>query len=380
MNDLTFGDVGAWLWGAVALGLFWGFLWLGTWRRGRLEELGARGPLPGLLGSRARAVQPVRAALVVLAAVLLTVTLMRPQFGSRETEVKNLGIDIAVALDASKSMKVKDVVPDRLQAARVEVKRLLDTLTGGRVGLVPFAGLAFVQTPLTSDFDVVKTYLDDLRVEDMPRGGTAIGRAIIEALRVLVPPAQLEGTVAELPKPGADAAADAPPPPEDDGGLFGALEEESYKGSKNKAIILFTDGDDHEGDPLKAADLAAKLGVRIYAVGVGTSQGRPVPLVNEDGKVTGTLKGADGTPTFSELNAELLTKIADRTGGAYFHLGPDGLANELVGAMDTLEKREFEATFQELSADQYHVTLVPAVLLLLLEAWLSSRRRRRRSP
>ena len=184
----------------------------------------------------------------------------------------------------------------------------------------------------------------------------------------------------ELLPSAAGTEGDDAPPPEDEGGLLGALAAESYKGAKNKAIILFTDGEDHEGDPLAAADLAAKLGVRIYTVGVGTSQGRPVPIVNEEGKVMGTLKGPDGTPMFSELNAELLTKIAEKTGGAYFHLGPDGLADELVGAMDALEKREFEATFQELSADRYQVTLVPAVLLLLIEAWLSSRRRRRRSP
>ena len=108
-------------------------------------------------------------------------------------------------LDASKSMKVADIVPDRLDAAKLEIHKLLEGMHGGRVGLVPFAGLAFIQTPLTSDFDVIGTYLDDLRVEDMPRGGTAIGRALIEAIRSLVPPDALEGTLAE----SADTAASA---------------------------------------------------------------------------------------------------------------------------------------------------------------------------
>ena len=131
------------------------------------------------------------------AALLIVMSLMRPQQGTRATELKNLGIDIAVVVDASKSMKVADIVPDRLEAAKLEIHKLLEGMHGGRVGLVPFAGLAFIQTPLTSDFDVIGTYLDDLQVEDMPRGGTAIGRALVEAIRSLVPPDQLEGTLAE---------------------------------------------------------------------------------------------------------------------------------------------------------------------------------------
>jgi Ca-activated chloride channel family protein len=338
-----------------------------------VRALAERGPLPAQLAGEGRGRYALRATTTLLAAALLVTTLMRPQCGTAVTRIKNLGIDIAIAVDASKSMMVQDVVPDRLTAAKLEIRRLLDRLAGGRVALVPFAGLAFVQTPLTSDFEVIKTYLDDLRVEDMPRGGTALGRALVEAIRVLVPPEQLEGTVAEVTAPEEGAAAAPSAAAEAD------LPE--HEGAKHKAILLFTDGDDHEGDPLEVAKIAKKLGIRIFTVGVGTAQGRPVPIVNEDGEVVGTMKGDDGrTPLFSELNAELLRGVGQATGGELFQLGPTGLEAGLLAAIDQLEKKEYDATFQELGADQYQWTLVPAILLLAIEALLGSRRRRRRRP
>ncbi|MGM0574197.1 MAG: VWA domain-containing protein [Myxococcota bacterium] len=368
MTDWVWGDVGAAIWGFVVLGLLFGFIGLGLWRRARLEDLAARGPLPGLLRRAGTGRNALRAGLVLASAALVVVGLMRPQGGTRATELKNLGIDIAVAVDASKSMKAGDVVPDRLGAARAEVDRLLDSLSGGRVGLVPFAGLAFVQTPLTSDFDVIRTYLDELRVEDMPRGGTALGRALIEAIRALVPRDELEGTLAQMPGRADEAVERAP-----------ADDTPGFEGSEHKAIVVFTDGENHEGEPREVARLAAELGIRIYTVGVGTAQGRPVPMVNEQGQVVGTMKGPDGrTPLFSELNEELLREIARTTGGEYWHLGPQGMGDGLLKAVDRLEKKEYEATFQHLRDDRFQIALVPALVLLVLEALLAGRPRRRR--
>ncbi|MCB9729443.1 MAG: VWA domain-containing protein [Deltaproteobacteria bacterium] len=364
MNALQWGDLDAAIWALVVLGLLFGFIGLWFWRRSRLEALAAQGPLAGLLDARGGGRFWLRATLVLLSAALLVVALMRPQHGSRETSVKNLGIDIAIVLDASKSMKVADIVPDRLGASRLEIHQLLDRLTGGRVALVPFAGLAFTQTELTSDFQVVETYLSELRVEDMPRGGTAIGRALVEGIRALVPPERLEGTMAEASHDQEAAApVDAPTP----------------DGSKHKAIILFTDGDDHEGNPKEAAELAKKLGIHVYTVGVGTAQGRPVPIINDSGQTIGTVKGPDGkTPLFSELNEGLLRELAQGTGGEYFHLGPTGLGDGLWKQIDALEKAEYDATFQHLRDDRFQLALAPAVLLLLLEALLAGRRRRGR--
>ena len=368
MTDLVWGDLGAAQWGASLLLLLFGFVWLGLWRRSRMQALAAQGPLPSILDSRGGGRLALRATLILLSAAFIVVAMMRPQHGSRATELKNLGIDIALVLDASKSMKVADVVPDRLSAAKLEIHELLKGLTGGRIGLIPFAGLAFVQTPLTSDFDVITTYLNDLQVEDMPRGGTAIGGAMVEALKALVPADALAGTLAES---SEDSSGQAQQPAVGEG-------VPAFTGSKHKVIILFTDGEDHEGDPMAVAELAAKLGIRIFTVGVGTAQGRPVPLVNSEGMVTGTMKAADGnTPLFSELNERLLRDVAQSTKGRYFNLGPQGIGPGLRKAIDEQEKAEYEATFKHLRNDRFQLALGPALALLVIEAFLSGRRRRR---
>jgi len=357
IDDLQWGDDGAWLYGLIVLALVFGFLWLGQWRAARREALARRGPLPRLFDDRGLGGLTLRAALVLPAAALLVVGLAEPRWGSNETEVKSLGIDVAFVLDASKSMMVGDVVPTRLDAARLEIHRVLDQLKGGRAALVPFAGLAYVQTPLTTDTEVVKTYLDSLKVEDMPRGGTAVGRAIEEALRALAP-------ADEEPRRGeADAFEEAIQP---------------FAGAKHKAIVIFTDGEDHEGDPLKAAEEAARRGIKVFTVGVGTPQGRPVLDINDEGLVVGTVKGPDGkTPLFSALNTELLKDIARVTDADYFHLGANGLGDGLLQALEKLEKAEYESTFEDLGEQRYHWPVVPAFALLAVEAWLSGRRRRR---
>jgi Ca-activated chloride channel family protein len=213
--------------------------------------------------------------------------------------------------------------------------------------------------------EVLKTYLNDLHVEDMPRGGTAVGRAIIEGIRSLVPASRLEGTLAEDPDDERSAAIRDLP---------------ELQGSQHKAIILLTDGEDHEGDPVEAARLAQSLGIRIFTIGVGTAQGRPVPVIDEEGRVIGTMKAPDGkTPLFSELNEGLLREIATITDAAYYHLGPTGMGDGLSASIDALEKQEYEATFRHLRDDRFQLALAPALLLLILESLLAGFRRRRQS-
>jgi len=345
----------------VAVGLllllFGSVFWL-QWRHARRERLTREGPLGRRLDVAPLSRDLVRVVLVLLAALMLVVAIKRPRWGASTESVKALGIDVAIVIDASKSMKLNDIVPDRLDASRLEITRLLDGMRGGRAALVPFAGLAFIQTPLTGDFAVVKSYLNALRVEDMPRGGTAIARAIhagIEALTGRKPAGYREE--------GETPADD--------------LELREFEGAKHKAILLFSDGEDHEGEALEAAEEAERRGIRIYTVGVGTPQGRPVVQIDEEGRVTGTVKGPDGqTPLFSALNVPLLRDIADKTGGSYFSLGPEGLGPGLHEALGELERREYDETYQNLGAERYAWVAWPAFLLLFFEAWLSGRRRK----
>lgn len=345
---------------AVAFGvvvLLLGLIWWIQWRAARRTELAEAGPLGRLLDVAPIGRDVVRAALVVAAAVLLVVALAKPRWGAAETEVKALGIDVVFVVDASKSMKLTDVVPDRLGAAKFEIHRMLDRMHGGRAAFVPFAGLAFEQTGLTGDFAVVRADLDAFRVEDMPRGGTAIGRGLMQALMSIAP----EERPANAPEPDAYEKEIKP-----------------FEGAKHKAIVLFTDGEDHEGDALAAAEEAARRGIKVFAVGVGTPQGRPVLEIDDEGRVTGTVKGPDGTtPIFSSLNVKLLKDIAAKTGGEYYLLGPEGLGNGLLEALGELERAEYATVFQDLSEERFEWAALPALLLLAVELWLSGRRRSR---
>ena len=355
-DGLTWGVDGIPIWAIGVVVLLFGWVYYIQWRHARRTLLKARGPLAGLLDTAPLTRDVLRGALIVVAAILIVVALKKPRLGASSESMKALGIDVAFVLDASKSMKVNDVVPDRLEAAKLEIVNTLDAMHGGRAALVPFAGLAFTQAPLTGDFEVTKGYLADLRVEDMPRGGTAIGRAILEAMRALFPD---ELDAEEV---GKDAVEKQINP---------------FEGSKHKLIVLFTDGEDLEGDAMQAAEEAARRGVQIVTVGVGTAHGRPIMEIDNQGQVTGTVKGPDGvTPLFSALNVKLLHDIADKTGGASFLLGPEGLGKGLVERMQQLEKKEYEDTFVTVGDERYAWVVVPAFVLLCAELWLGGRRRR----
>ncbi len=296
----------------------------------------------------------VRIVLWTLAAILLVLAVSRPRYGLRETEVSNAGIDIAVVVDASKSMLAKDVVPNRLQGTILEISALLDRLAGGRVALIPFAGIPFVQCPLTADHDVIRMYMADLKPEDLPVGGTNIGRAIGLAVETLT---------GEREKAEAETRDNLIP---------------QFRGSKNKAIVLFSDGEDHEGAALEAAQKAAEKGVRIYTVGVGTASGNPVPILGPDGSSVGSQKDEQGNLVFSALNMDLLDKIAAATGGKSFHYDKTSIAPQVFLSLDALEKAEYQAQFQQLGEDRFQYLLGPALLLLLIEWLLGSRKRLRK--
>lgn len=342
-----------WLLLAVAILVAWAVVQ--HVQRGRiLAKLGEGAVVQRLVASYDHRRAALRIALWGTALALLVVASARPRYGLRETEVSNAGIDVALVVDASKSMLVKDVLPNRLQGTALEIRALLERLAGGRVALVPFAGIPFVQCPLTTDRDVVMTYLNDLKPEDIPVGGTNIGRAIGLAVDVLT---------GEKERQEAEQKDNLVP---------------QFKGSKHKAIVLFTDGEDHEGAAVEAAQKAAALGIRIYAVGVGSALGNPVPVLGPDGTATGVLKDDAGMPIFSKLNLPLLEQIANATGGKAFHYAGKTVVPPLFQALDQLEKAEYNAQFQQLGEDRYQVLLGPALLLLLVDSALTNRRRARR--
>jgi Ca-activated chloride channel homolog len=283
-----------------------------------------------------------RAALVVIALALTATALARPQAGGRARLTKQPGLDMVVALDFSRSMLAKDVYPSRLERAKRELEQLMDGLAGDRIGLVAFAGETLSYPP-TTDYAAVKLFWRDLNPWDMPVGGTAIGQAMKASLDLLT---------------RLRAAGGA---------------------TRAQVILLLTDGEDTDSEPLAMADEAAKLGVKVFTVGIGSRSGELIPEYDETGKVTGYVKDADGKYVTSRLAEDMLVQIAQKTGGEYFHADPKQFGvDEIAHALAGLKRSENEARVVKQYDEVYELLLLPAFLLLVGEACMSERRRRAR--
>lgn len=265
------------------------------------------------------------------------VALARPQWGYQWQEVKRQGLDILLVIDTSKSMLTEDVKPNRLERTKLAVKDLIKKLKGDRIGLVAFAGDAFMMCPLTSDYGGFLLSLNDLDTAIIPRGGTNVGGALEEALR------------------GYDKAP-----------------------AQYKAIILVTDGDNLEGDALSVVKKIKEKGIRIFCVGVGTQEGDMVRYRDDQGQMQ-LLKDEQGNFVKSRLNENLLQRIAYETGGAYVRSsGAEfGLDYIYEQHLARLEKREIEEKMQKKYFERFQLPLVLALALLLFETFLSRRRQER---
>jgi len=310
-------------------------------RRRKLLALLGDGPLVAKMTGDVSVPRKVaRAALVVAALALMALALGRPQAGGKARLTKQPGLDLVVALDFSRSMLAKDVYPSRLERAKRELEQLMEGLGGDRVGLVAFAGETLSYPP-TTDYAAVKLFWRDLGPWDMPVGGTAIGRAMRASMDLLT----------RLRAKGGPTRA--------------------------QVILLLTDGEDTDSEPLEVADEAAKLGVKVFTVGVGSRSGELIPEYDEQGKVTGYVKDQEGKYVTSRLGEATLSQIAQRTGGEYFHADPRrfGVA-DVARALGGLKRSENEARVVKQYDEVYEALLLPAFLLLVGEACMSERRRR----
>jgi Ca-activated chloride channel family protein len=238
--------------------------------------------------------------------------------------------------------------------------RFIEELDGDRVGIVAFAGET-MEFPMTVDYAAVGLFLNDLGPYDMPVGGTAIGRALVSAKRLLER-ADRRGRGDE------DEGEDAP---------------------RSRVVILMTDGEDHEGDPVEAASELADAGIRVYVIGLGSRTGEPVPTYGPDGTWTGWLRDDDGNAVTTSLTAEneaVLTEVAETTGGRYFRADQGGVGiDQIRREMRRMRQEERDARRVTVDEDRYALVLLPAFLFLLLEgllpeAWIGRRRRRKLQP
>jgi Ca-activated chloride channel family protein len=239
-----------------------------------------------------------------LALIFFSIALAQPQCGEKAEVARRRGIDVVVALDASKSMYARDVSPSRIERARLELSTLLDTLKGDRVAIVAFAGDAFVQCPLTSDYAAAKMFLRAVNPDEMPQGGTNIGAALLLSRQVF---------------------------------------DNADRGAKDRVVVLLSDGEDLDGQISEGVDALKEIGARVISVGLGSDQGEPIPILNKDGSVVGYRKDEDGKTVITRLDRAGLTRIATATGGEFFYQ-PRGVAmGEVVKIIDGLQKSELES-------------------------------------
>lgn len=342
------------LWLLVLIPLMAAALWWNAARRRRSTQMFGRATtVDPLIAGRAQWWRAVRAALLMLGMALLIVAFAGPQYGSRTRVLRKRGIDIVIALDFSKSMLAQDVHPSRIKRAKAELERLLGELDGDRVGLVAFAGDAMA-FPMTVDYSAVRLFLRDLSPMDMPVGGTAIGKALIAAKRLI-----------ESSHPSRGDEPEANP--------------------RSKVVILMTDGEDHEGDPLAAAEELKAAGIQVYAVGIGSGTGEPIPTYAADGTLTGHMKDASGQLVMTSLtprNEDMLKEVASITGGQYVRAeqGTVGMS-QIRAELAKLQASEQKARRITVHENRYALILLLAFLLVVLEsiipeAWIGARPRR----
>jgi Ca-activated chloride channel family protein len=314
-----------WLLAAVALLALAGALAL---LRRRAALRAACGALAPRIAPRAGLSRPAaRLSLSLSGLALFAVALSRPQCGTRAELSQRVGADLVVVLDVSRSMEARDVRPSRLERARLEVGSLLDRLRGDRVGVVVFAGEAFVQCPLTTDYDAARLFLRAVGPDAVPQQGTAVANALLGAKELL---------------------------------------EGAERASRGRVVLLVSDGEDHDGQVHAAVSELAEVGIRVHVLAVGTPEGAPIPIMGGSGEVKGWRRDRRGQPVSTRLDEATLRLVADRGGGRLFVAGDPGRGMDaLVAALDEVERSELGERLTVTYEDRYALAAFPGFLLLL---------------
>ena len=326
-----------WLWALLLVPLLVA-LFVQSEHRGlkRLQQFVSARLLPQLAGTVNRTRRLVRFGLLLLGLALAIISLAQPRWGYTFEDVKRKGLDLLVAVDTSRSMLSNDVQPSRLDRVKLAIQDLIDQLQGDRVGLIAFAGRAFLQAPLTIDYDAVVEAVNDLDTKTIPEGGTNISSAITLATQ-----------------------------------SFG----KSAMG--NRALIIFTDGEELSGDAVKTAKAAAAdAGVRIFTVGVGTPQGSLIPVTGDNGD-TSFVKDSAGQVVKSKLDDKRLREVAEATGGFYLHLenGPRTMQQVQSEGLAKMQAAEMDVRLSRRPIERYEWPLGAALIALALSILIPERKR-----
>jgi Ca-activated chloride channel family protein len=303
------------------------------WQKRMRRQFGDAELLEKMAPERSKSKPLVKALLWCLALVFLSIGLVNPRVGSRLENVKREGIDIVFAIDVSKSMLVEDVQPNRLEKAKLVISRSLDELISDRVGMIAYAGKAYPQLPITTDYSAARLFLKTTNTDLIPSQGTAIADAIDMAIE-----------------------------------YFDDADQ------KNRMLVILTDGEDHESGYAEAAQKASARGIKIMAIGIGTAQGAPIPdIVN--GRNQGYKRDRNNEVVISKLNTQVLKSIAQQTEGKY--VTGSSVSTTVEGLMEEIkqmEKLEFESQIFADYEDQFQWFLGIALLLLIVDVFVLERK------
>lgn len=300
------------------------------WRRKALRKLGDTEVIAQLMPSVSNAKPVLRFILFLVAFVFLIFGLVNPQIGSKQEEVKREGSDIIICLDVSNSMRAEDFKPNRLEKAKQAIEKLIHKLNNDRLGIIVFAGQAFVQLPITTDYAAAKLFLENIETDMIPVQGTVISNAIELAEK-----------------------------------SFGTEE------GKNKAIIVISDGELHDDNAIAAAKACAEKGIVVHTIGIGSPGGVPIPVYRN--KISaGYKKDRDGNTVITRLNEDALREISSAGGGIYVRAGQGEIGlTPLQDRISKMEKKTFEEKIFTDYEDRFQVFIAIALLLLVIESALT---------
>ena len=300
-------------------------------RKRRLAKLGDPVLVKELMPSVSSSKGWVRVTLFALAFFFFIIGLSRPQIGAKLKERNIKGVEIMIALDVSNSMMAEDYSPNRLERAKLAISSLVDKLRDDRIGLVVFAGTSFVQLPVTTDYASAKMFLNSINTESVPIQGTALGEALMTCIRSF-----------------------------------------SNQSERSRVIIVITDGENHEDDPVAVARQAAEMGIKVFTIGVGSPEGKPIPYHGE------LLKDKDGNIVVSKLDEKVLRGIASAGKGAYVRAGMSEFGlNPIVDDIRKMDEEMFSSVVFEEFDEQFMYFFAIALVFLAVEMLIGERKARR---
>jgi len=314
----------------IAIGLYF----YNRWQKKSIEKFGDENLVTELMQNHSKARKNIKNTLFIFSIAFLIIGISNPQIGTKMEEVKREGVDLMIAIDLSHSMMAQDIKPNRLERAKQAISRLIDKLEGDRIGLVVFAGEAYVQLPITTDYSAAKLFLSTVNTSIIPTQGTKIGNAIDLCIK--------------------------------------SFDQEN---NQNKAIIIITDGENHDEEAISSAKTAQEQNIYIHTLGMGLTKGGPIPIYNKYGSTSEFRKDREGNIIITKLNEKILKEIAQTGMGTYIRANnsKSGLS-VLFDEINKLEKKEIGTMIFTNYKDRFQIFIGISLILLILNLIILQRK------